>query len=77
MNYALRVWVNDRLEETLNTMDVSAALTRFRAIVAEWPRDWAHVRWCASVNVEPGLFPVRSYAIATYQHTPERTEHVD
>ena len=69
MSYTLRVWVNDKLEETLEG-DATATLSRFRAIVAEWPNDWPNVRWYATVNAEPGPYPERSWPIASYQHSP-------
>ena len=71
MRYALRLWVNDKLEEFTVSADLTPLLERFRSIVAEWPADWARVRWFVSVNAEPGPYPDRSFTIASYQHAAQ------
>lgn len=68
MTYTLRLWVNGKLEETLEVLEPDTALKRFRDIVSAWPADWSHHHWFVSVNAEPGPYPERSYAIASYQH---------
>jgi hypothetical protein len=68
MTYVLRLWVNDQLEETKESADVTTVMERFRDIVREWPNDWPHLRWFVSVNAEPGPFPARSFTVASYQH---------
>ena len=76
MNYALRLWMDDRLEDSFDTPHVEEALARFRTTVVVannvYQADPRH-RFFVTVDAEPGPYPARSFTLASYQQ-PGRAE---